>query len=32
MIAHHKSGKGDKVMAAAPAIPAAQVANDKEDS
>lgn len=32
MIAHHKSGKGDKAMAAAPAIPAAQVANDKEDS
>ena len=31
MIAHHKSGKGDKAMAAAPAIPAAQVANDKED-
>ena len=31
MIAHHKSGKGDKTMAAAPAIPAAQVANDKED-
>ena len=31
MIAHHKSGKGDKLMATAPAIPAAQVANDKED-
>lgn len=32
MIAHHKSGKGDKLMATAPAIPAAQVANDKEDN
>jgi hypothetical protein len=32
MIAHHKSGKGDKVMAAAPAIPAAEIANEKEDS
>jgi len=31
MIAHHKSGKGQKLMATAPAIPAAQVANDKED-
>jgi hypothetical protein len=31
MIAHHKSGKGNKLMAATPAIPAAQVANDKED-
>tara|TARA_R110002012_G_scaffold20937_1_gene73829 strand:- start:42 stop:1391 length:1350 start_codon:yes stop_codon:yes gene_type:complete len=32
MIAHHKSGKGQKLMATAPAIPAAQVANDKEDN
>ena len=32
MIAQHYSGKGDKLMAAAPAIPAAQVANDKEDN
>ena len=32
MIAHHKSGKGDKLMATAPAIPAAQVATDKEDN
>ena len=31
MIAHHKSGKGNKLMAATPAIPAAQVVNDKED-
>ena len=31
MIKHHKSGKGNKLMAATPAIPAAQVANDKED-
>ena len=32
MIAQHKSGKGQKLMATAPAIPAAQVANDKEDN
>ena len=31
MIKHHKSGKGDKLAAAAPVIPATQVANDKED-
>ena len=32
MIAHHKSGKGEKLMAAAPAIPAAEIANEEEDS